>query len=458
MLAGTTTDRFESSVPRKVLRLLEGLKRSEAGAAIFKHIERLLEDSEATHAEVEQAYASILEILLSAYARHLPNGSQLQVQLKLIQMHITPPLSASELSTLRRSIEQYAEKIVSSETVNREILERALTPLLEDFSVGKSGVNGERTLAPETSTRTTEPAPSEEATQEYSSPQKVERRVDTSYRQHLNEKRESVQKIQETLIHQITETIRQNEEFGVLLEVELDALQQSASIQELDILRKTLVSEVEKLLHAQQTLASNLDSTHNYLQVVEADSQQLSDELSRVHLLSLTDDLTNLPNRRAFMRRLEDEVGRVQRYGNNLSLILIDLDSFKSINDKLGHAGGDEVLRTYARKVLSIFRHHDMVARYGGEEFAILLPNTANEGAFAAISKVQKRVAETSFDYNAQLINVPTFSAGIALYKPGETPTDLIERADTALYRAKRLGRNRAELAVPEDSDALTSN
>lgn len=460
MIASISSERFELSIARKVLRLLEGLKRTEAGEAIFKHIEGLLEDSESSHADIEHAYARILDILLSTYAQYLPAGSSLQVQLKLIQMHLTPPMSASELSTLRRSIEQYADRIANSETLNQSILETALLPLLEDFS--DSSVTLTATNTPDTAPTTKKPPISIErqATPEPRTKpafETVERRVDSAYRHHLNEKREGIQRIQDTLSRQITESIRQNEEFGLLLEMELEALRQTASIQEMETLRSTLVSEVEQLLHAQQTMTNKLDGTHQYLQLVEADSQQLSEELTRVHLLSLTDDLTSLPNRRAFMRRLEDEVGRVQRYGNPLSLILLDLDSFKSINDKHGHAGGDEVLRTYARRVLSIFRHHDLVARYGGEEFGVLLPNTDNEGALAAIIKVQKRAAETTFEIGGQTLSVPTFSAGIALYKPGETPTDLIERADNALYRAKRLGRNRSEIALPENTNAVIS-
>lgn len=465
MIASTSSERFELSIARKVLRLLEGLKRTEAGVAIFKHIENLLEDSESSHAEIEQAYARILDILLSTYVQYLPSGSSLQVQLKLIQLHLSPPMSASELSILRRSIEQYTDKITNDDTFNQSILETALLPLLEDFSNSKSSLAKSAPAAmPAKAEKPPTPARKSQTSFESQLPvdqrvtpafQTAERRVDSVYRHHLNEKREGIQRIQDTLSQQITESIRQNEEFGVLLEVELEALRQAASIQELDILRKTLINEVEKLLHAQQAVANKLDGTHNYLQIVETDSQQLNDELTRVHLLSLTDDLTALPNRRAFMRRLEDEVGRVQRYGSPLSLILLDLDSFKSINDKYGHAGGDEVLRTYARRVLSIFRHHDLVARYGGEEFAVLLPNTDTTGAMSAIVKVQKRAAETSFDIAGQSVPVPTFSAGIALYKPGETPTDLIERADNALYRAKRLGRNRSELALPEGSDAV---
>jgi diguanylate cyclase (GGDEF)-like protein len=172
-----------------------------------------------------------------------------------------------------------------------------------------------------------------------------------------------------------------------------------------------------------------------------------------VRLLSLTDELTGLPNRRAFLRRIEDEVARVQRYGFPLSLALIDLDHFKQVNDKYGHAGGDEVLQMYSKNVLSIFRHHDLVARYGGEEFAVLLPNTDAEGALRALTKVKNRAGETRWQANGDTIPVPTFSSGVSLYKPGETASAFIERADKALYRAKRLGRNRVEMDATYQSD-----
>jgi diguanylate cyclase len=143
----------------------------------------------------------------------------------------------------------------------------------------------------------------------------------------------------------------------------------------------------------------------------------------------------------------------VQRYGYPLSLALIDMDGFKAINDRYGHAAGDEVLRNFASNVLSIFRHHDMVARYGGEEFAVLLPNTDKTGALRALEKVGKRNAEGVFPVEDRTLPMPTFSAGISLYKPGETPSSLIERADKALYQAKRLGRNRVELAQHEAAE-----
>lgn len=285
---------------------------------------------------------------------------------------------------------------------------------------------------------------------------RTENRVDTAYRSHLDSKRRDILKLQETLAKQVLGTIAQNEEFGVLLEVVLGELRQAGDAKELEDLRWTLIREIEKLTKGHHELAEQLDSTHHYLQLIESDSRQLSDELTRVRLLSLTDELTGLPNRRAFLRRIEDEVARVQRYGFPLSLSLIDLDHFKQVNDKYGHAGGDEVLQLYSRNILSIFRHHDLVARYGGEEFAVLLPNTDAEGAMRALNKVKNRAGETRWQPNGQMIPVPTFSSGVSLYKPGETASAFIERADKALYRAKRLGRNRVEIDATYQTETET--
>jgi diguanylate cyclase (GGDEF)-like protein len=270
----------------------------------------------------------------------------------------------------------------------------------------------------------------------------------------LHEKRERIQKIQEALSHHISEVIKQNEKFGVLLEVEDETLRQTDKIDEVEGLKHALLTEVGRLRDGHQTLAKKLDTAAKYLQIIGTEGQHLNEELTRVHILSLTDELTDLPNRRAFLRRLEDEVARVQRYGYPLSLALIDMDGFKGINDRYGHAAGDEVLRTFAGSMLSIFRHHDMVARYGGEEFAVLLPNTDRNGAMRALEKVTKRTAESSFHSEGRTMPMPTFSAGISLYKPGETPGSLIERADKALYQAKRLGRNRIEVAQLDGAEA----
>lgn len=435
----------------KVLSLLDALQQTRQGAAVYEHVKSVLEYYETDTCKIHEGYACLLRELLDAYVYLLPDDSPLRVHLVMVQKRLMPPLSISELSGLREYINTVAESITQSNEAGSRSMEKALIPLLRSFGI-KNSPSFPAPQQPPAGITEKSAETEEEVT---GTPQDTNRRVDITYRQHLDEKRQRIQEIQEILAHHVAEVVKQNEEFGVLLEIEHEALHKTEDIQEVKTLRDALINEVDKLLKGHSTLANKLDSANKYLQIIETEGQHLNDELTRVHILSLTDELTELPNRRAFLRRLEDEVARVQRYGYPLSLGLIDLDGFKSINDQFGHAAGDEVLNNYAANILSIFRHHDMVARYGGEEFAVLLPNTNMEGALQALKKVQKRAAETTYTYEGISRPMPTFSAGLSLYKPGETPSNLIERADKALYQAKNRGRNRIEINNSEGADNL---
>lgn len=431
---------------KTILLPLKGLRRTTAGATIYQHIEILLEHNETRHTEVEEAYIQLLVILLKDFMLRTPEGSPLHVQLKLIILHLSPPLSKPELRTLKSCLEAcYEQETIKEITQDEESLKR----ILDDFW----SADEESVLTPLQKKQTPiiyeEPAPLERRRVPRNE-SASDNTVDSAYKRHLHEKKNSIIDIQKNLAQQLNDTKQQNEELGLLLNEELHKLQEARSKQELDLSQKALVTGVEKLRTAHHKMSDQLNEAHQFLERISTSGQELNDELDRIHLLSLTDELTELPNRRSFMRRLEDEVGRVQRYGNGLPLVLIDIDGFKRINDQYGHAAGDKVLRLYAKNILSVFRHHDMVARYGGEEFAVLLPNTDAEGALSAVSKVQRQAVELSIEHNDTIIPVPTFSAGIAHYLPGETPTEIIERADSALYRAKHLGRNRIELASQE--------
>ncbi len=461
---------MEPLFPDALMQLLESLNETDTGAVIYAHIKAFLNKNETHNMELQQSYIDLLNTLLRALAAQLPPESPLRVQLHLISLHLTPPLSKAELETLRNCLVLYEEQL-NEKTFDLQPLHDAIasinTELARAHQYSKRHPSSE-TEKQETPTMPSAHAdspppqkqaiPSEKKTYIANERRHVERRrfqrslqgeinVGNFYRRHLNEKKDSLQKLQSAFSHQVSETIRQHEDFGVLLSAELTALKRTQNIHELDMLRNTLIEQITKLQTRHISLTNRLVDTQKYLQIMEADSRRLNDELTRVHQLSLTDELTDLPNRRAFMRRLEDEVGRVQRYGHPLPVVIIDIDNFKAINDQYGHSMGDNVLTTYATHVLSVFRHHDMVARYGGEEFAIVLPNTDLEGAIRAVAKVQRRAAECTFTCNGQSVPPPTFSAGIALHLEGEGPSDVIKRADEALYKAKNLGRNRIELA-----------
>lgn len=443
-MSDSTLTLANSPTLSRLQTILEPLLLTASGRALKEHIIFLLENIESLSHSKEHAYTDLFRELLDILDKYTATNSLLHTHLQLLRIHLGQPLSAAELNQLRTLIRDAARQdVMETSRPLRDQIDKSLAQLEAAYR----SVDGAPLTAATEQTSAGTPDTVRKTAENPNKDGQADTRIDQAYRRHLDDKRERIQQIQKTLGEQVNAIIKQNEEFGVLLEVEHETLRQSASLNELQGLRRTLIDEVEKLLKGNHSLASKLDKAKNYLKIIESEGQHLNDELTRVHILSLTDDLTGLANRRAFMRRMEDEVSRVQRYGSPLSLALIDMDSFKSINDNYGHPAGDDVLRTFANNILTIFRHHDMVARYGGEEFAILLPNTDIDGAKRALVKVQERNARSHFQSNGSAVAMPTFSAGLALYRSGETSAALIERADKALYRAKEAGRNRIEIS-----------
>lgn len=445
----TEKDRQNSPVLSKVLALLDDLKVSPSGAIIYGHIEQMLSEMGEDHHRTEEAYASFLDMLMEACISLIPADSPLHTHLRLVQLRLTPPLSVSELGVLNRSVEAVADELAKSGNFNSRDLAPALSPVVERFG----GAAHKRTTVahtPAVDQNASAPLPVSPDSGEVM----AEFKANTAYRAHLDEKRDEMQKLQRDFVSQMSEAITESQTFGRILEEALARLQQSQSSDDLEVRRSDLVRAMEEMTEGHRTLDEKFSRAQEYLSIIEDDNQQLNDELDRVRLLSLTDELTGLPNRRAFMRRLEDEVSRVQRHGYPLGLVLMDLDNFKTINDLRGHAAGDEVLRSYSKEILSIFRHHDLVARYGGEEFAVILPNTKQDGVVSALNKVRQRVEEVAEIKGTDGFELPTFSAGVAEFRPGETPSTLIERADAALYSAKRKGRNCTEISGADQDDA----
>ncbi len=158
--------------------------------------------------------------------------------------------------------------------------------------------------------------------------------------------------------------------------------------------------------------------------------------------MAYTDVLTKTSNRAAFIDCLQREIKRVSRTTQPLSLIFVDLDDFKSINDKYGHACGDAVLGSVASWLTDSVRGSDAVFRYGGEEFVVMLFNTDAENARVIAERLRKDIAAHTLAYGMEAINI-TASMGISVLTPNDTAESLIKRADEAMYMAKRLGRNR---------------
>lgn len=164
----------------------------------------------------------------------------------------------------------------------------------------------------------------------------------------------------------------------------------------------------------------------------------------RLAELALKDGLTGVDNRRCFDRRFADEFDRSERYGHALSVIMIDIDLFKKVNDTHGHQFGDEALRQVASVCIKTVRTTDSLSRYGGEEFCILLPETGLAEAQALAERLRSSVAESPVKALGHSVPI-TVSAGVACSRPDDSRVTLLARADSALYAAKQAGRNRVE-------------
>ena len=177
----------------------------------------------------------------------------------------------------------------------------------------------------------------------------------------------------------------------------------------------------------------------------------LEESRERLQELATTDDLTKLANRRHFRDSATRELVRAGRYGRPLSLVTIDLDDFKRVNDTLGHSTGDHVLCRVAEMGLSEIREVDLFARVGGEEFALLLPDTSLEEARAVAERFREKVAKAVISTDRGRVSI-TLSAGVATVSPRvEDLDDLLKLADRALYRAKNDGRNLVRVTETEE-------
>lgn len=174
------------------------------------------------------------------------------------------------------------------------------------------------------------------------------------------------------------------------------------------------------------------------LQISKANQEQLERFVN-------IDSLTGLLNRRAILHRLDEQITHARRYGEKLSVIMLDIDRFKRINDKYGHIAGDDVLEKVAVWLQRRLRDTDSAGRYGGEEFVIVLPKTDLSAALVIAERIGKSIKAAKMkDLKGNVFSV-TISQGLARYKPGDDRSSLISRADSALYRAKQNGRNRVE-------------
>jgi diguanylate cyclase len=237
-------------------------------------------------------------------------------------------------------------------------------------------------------------------------------------------------------LHTTTESARDLNQLKQAVRQRMEAISQR-----MDTFRR-----MENQRHAESD--KRYQAMQDRLQNLEQESGELRKRLHEAHRKASSDALTGIANRLGFDERLALELARFKRYGKPLSLLVIDVDHFKRVNDQYGHKAGDLVLKTIAQTLRQNVRTTDFLARFGGEEFVTLLPDTDGSAAWQVAEKLRESVFECGFHHQGQRVTI-TISIGIASFSSNSTFEQVFERADTALYSAKTGGRNRCVTADP---------
>lgn len=208
-------------------------------------------------------------------------------------------------------------------------------------------------------------------------------------------------------------------------------------------------SALSGLMTDTRTMLESSSQLHNELDKSARIIQDLQRDLEIVRREAMTDGLTGLSNRKAFDQELKRMISEAREKGEPFTLLMVDIDHFKSFNDNFGHQVGDQVLRLVGRTLVDGIKGRDFAARYGGEEFSIILPESSIMAGMAVGNSLRKAIAmkDVINRNSGEKLGRVTMSIGVAEFVAGESPEELIERADGALYTAKHNGRNQVAAA-----------
>jgi diguanylate cyclase (GGDEF)-like protein len=208
--------------------------------------------------------------------------------------------------------------------------------------------------------------------------------------------------------------------------------------------RVVKIANHKGIVHTLTIKIDNLEESEGLHVIVLSDITKLQMRAEKFEKRANIDALTEAYSRAKFDNLLHSEFSRSTRYLNPLTILFLDIDHFKQVNDTYGHDVGDMVLKTFAKIISSNIREFDVFARWGGEEFILMLPQTNINDGYKLAEKLRNSISSHRFDK----INKITCSIGISMLNKGDTKKDLIKRADNALYKAKTNGRNRTIIEI----------
>lgn len=253
---------------------------------------------------------------------------------------------------------------------------------------------------------------------------------------------EEMRQMLATFVERLSQMAESTGAFQGKMEENARLIGQAKSLTDIAPVLKDLVGATRTMAHDSLTTRDELRGMRERAQTTEAEIAKLHHELDRVSAQARHDPLTGALNRRGLDEALERELSKVRRQDTPLCMALLDIDNFKALNDKLGHATGDAALAHLATVAREAMRPQDTLARYGGEEFVLLLPDTPLDNGIEAMTRLQRELTRRFFLAGTEKVLI-TFSAGVAQVGSNESGYDAIRRADQAMYLAKRAGKNR---------------
>jgi diguanylate cyclase len=258
----------------------------------------------------------------------------------------------------------------------------------------------------------------------------------------LNEAKSSFKTMISTFVDRLGDMSDSSGSYQEKIENYAEKLSETEDILQINVLLENLMKDTHtmqaEIVRSREVLLEQRDSVESAQEKI----RKLQDELSELSEAVRVDQLTGVLNRRGLDEAMTREMARAQRGGGLLSVALLDIDNFKSLNDTYGHNVGDTALQHLAKVIQTTMRPTDVVSRFGGEEFVILLPDTDLEAAVSTVKRLQRALTKQFFLGNNEKLLI-TFSAGVALLKTDETEAAVIHRADQSMYLAKRTGKNR---------------
>ncbi|MCW5612322.1 MAG: diguanylate cyclase [Rubrivivax sp.] len=255
--------------------------------------------------------------------------------------------------------------------------------------------------------------------------------------------RDALKRLIQDMLREVGDLDQQAGRFSDATAAHVQAIERADSLDTLGGVVRSLLADSRALQQAVGRSRERLQADRARADELEARVRELESELRRLSDEVSTDALTQVANRRGLESAFAAERARAEREpAATLAVALIDIDNFKKLNDSLGHAAGDQALKALAAAVRERLRPVDHLARFGGEEFVVLLPGTPLADAQQALTRLQRGLTEALFLHEGREVFV-TFSAGVTAWRPGEALAVALERADEALYEAKRTGKNR---------------